>query len=411
MNTVVIAASNYWDGVAETPLGPVEILVRDGIIQEVGVTVSAPPDAQRIEIAEGMVMPGLIDCHVHITCRPEITANFWGMSAGYKALLGAQALNNHIMNGFTTVRDCGDMDIHGYTVRDVKMALAKGIIDGSRLIISGHMLSARGGHMDATPMLSPECHSWLNCLADGPDEIRRVVREEIKWGAEWIKFAPSGGFSTPSDDPVQITYNQEEMDTLVAAAAQLGRPVSAHVMGDEGVRMVALAGVRSLEHAVMAKKETYKIVEDKGAFIVPTTYAGLRSARFADDEEYWASSGMTPFAKMKVRKYRKELIDGAEYLANSNVKIAFGTDLGILSYSVNGAVEFAEMVMNGITPIRALRSATSVAAELLQRDELGVIAAGKAADIIAVPGNPFADISVMEKVSFVMKAGKIHKNA
>ncbi|MFA4849602.1 MAG: amidohydrolase family protein [Methanoregula sp.] len=410
MSIIVIRAGNVWDGVAEKPLGPQEILIEKGMITAMDKSIRAPAGAEVIDLRDRMVMPGLIDCHVHITLRPEMVGSFWSYSGGYKALLGAQALKSHLMNGFTTVRDCGDMDLHGYTVRDVKRAVEQGLIQGSRLINSGHMLSARSGHMDVTSLLSPDCNCWQNNLADGSEEIQKVVREEIKYGAEWIKFAASGGFATPSDDPVDVGYTREEMETLVTTATQYHRPVAAHLHGDDAVRMAVLAGVRSVEHGCMASKETLRLIEEKGIFLVPTQYGGVRTARFSDSEEFWESIGNNPYEKIKIRMYRDVLLENARNLATSTVKIAFGTDLGILPYNVNGALEFGEMVANGISPLRALRAATSVAAEMLMRPELGTLAPGKTADIIAVPGNPFEDITVMERVNFVMKAGTIYKS-
>lgn len=409
MTPRVIRAGAVWDGQSDALQGPREILVGQGAISDISDEVTVPEGADIIELPDQVVMPGLIDSHVHLTLRPEMIPNFWSYPPGYKALLGAEALKLHLMNGFTTVRDCGDMDPHGYIVRDVKMAVDRGIIQGSRVIPSGHMITARNGHADISTLLSADCHPWQNCLADGTDEIRRVVREEIRWGAEWVKFAASGGFSTPSDDPVDVGYSQEEMDCLVTTARQFRRPVAAHLHGDDAVRMAVLAGVRSVEHGLLASLDTLKLIENTGIFVVPTQYAGVRSARLADSEEYWESMGSNSYMKMKIRMYQDRLLENARNLAESKVKIAFGTDLGLLPYRLNGALEFREMAENGISPVRALRAATSVAADMLMRPELGVLAPGKAADLIAVPGNPFEDITVMEKVGFVMKAGTVYK--
>ena len=166
-----------------------------------------------------------------------------------------------------------------------------------------------------------------------------------------------------------------------------------------------LAGVRSVEHGSMVSAETLRLMEEKGVYIVPTQLMATRPARMADDEASWAALNAPPHMRMKMRKYRDELLNGARTVANSSVKIAFGTDLGIFSYRTNGAREFGEMVTNGIPPVRALRAATGMAAELLQRDDIGVLAPGRSADIVAMPGNPFKDITVTENVDFVMKGG------
>lgn len=407
MNPIVIRAGNVWDGIAEAPLGPREILVKGERIIALEQTVEEPAGAEVIDLPDRTVMPGFIDCHVHLTLRPELFGSFWSYSPSYKALLGAGALRTLLMNGFTTVRDCGDMDLHGFTVRDLKLASERGIISAPRLVCSGHMISSRGGHMNAMLSLSPDNQPWENCLADGRDEIRKVVRNEIKHGAEWVKYAASGGFSTAGDDPLQVTYSQEEMDALVATAHDFNRPVAAHVIGDEAVRRSVLAGVRSVEHGSMAGPETLAHMEERGTFLVPTQLMAVRPARLAGDEKLWAALNAPAPMHEKVLRYRDELLRGSERIAKSNVKLAFGTDLGLFSYQVNGAREFSEMVQNGIAPVRALQAATGTAAELLQCNDIGILAPGRYADIIAMPGDPFADITATERVDFVALAGRV----
>ncbi|EUA08828.1 amidohydrolase family protein [Mycobacterium xenopi 4042] len=243
--------------------------------------------------------------------------------------------------------------------------------------------------------------------ADGCDEIRTRVRQEIRAGADWIKFAATGGFASPSDDPGQATYSQEEMDVLVATAADLGVPVTPHSYGDEGIQRAVRAGVRSIEHGNLASADTLRMMEDAGVFLVPTQYAIVSGARRGEDDPVWAA--MPEYAKRKARKYRGALLDAAERVAASNVRIAFGTDAGMFPHQDNWR-EFPTMVSTGISPLRALQAATSVAAELLQLDDLGVIAEGKIADLIAMPGDPFTDIEVTGQVDLVMKEGVIYKD-
>src|ERR1700735_3588519 len=197
------------------------------------------------------------------------------------------------------------------------------------------------------------------------------------------------------------------MDVLVATARDLDIPVTPHSYGDEGIRRAVRAGVRSIEHGNLASAETLTMMRDAGVFIVPTQYIILSKARNGDDDPSVAA--LPEYARRKLTKYRGPLLDAAESLAASDVRIAFGTDAGMFPHHDNWR-EFPMMVSNGITPLRALRAATSAAAELLRLDDLGVIAEGKIADLIAMPGDPFADIYVTGQVDFVMKEGVIHKD-
>jgi imidazolonepropionase-like amidohydrolase len=315
-----------------------------------------------------------------------------------------------LRHGFTTVRDlgCGDVD---YPTIDLRNAVAAKLVVGPRMVVAPHLISARGGHGDFSGMVADEyqgcCRPLELAAADGGDEIRTRVRQQIRAGADWIKFAATGGFASPSDDPGDATYSQEEMDVLVATATDLGIPVTPHSYGDEGIRRAVHAGVRSIEHGNLASAETLRMMQDAGVFMVPTQYVILSKALHGKDDPNW--DNLPEYAQRKFAKYRGALLEAAEGLAASDVRIAFGSDAGMFAHDDNWR-EFPMMVSTGITPLRALRAATSVAAELLRLDDLGVIAEGKIADLIAMPGDPFTDIDVTGKVDFVMKDGVIYKD-
>jgi imidazolonepropionase-like amidohydrolase len=410
MPATLITGATVWDGVSAQS-APHQVLVVDGRIQRVAEAIEAPPDTAVVNLPGHTLTPGFIDCHTHVTLAPPVGLLMALDSSITKTLKSLPVLRALLMNGFTTVRDlgCGDID---YPTIDLRDAVAAGLVVGPRMVVAPHMISARGGHGDFSGMVADEyqdpCRPLELAAADGADEIRTRVRQQIRAGADWIKFGATGGFASPSDDPGHATYSQEEMDILVATATDLEIPVTPHSYGDEGIRRAVRAGVRSIEHGSLASADALRMMEDAEVFMVPTQYTILSKARGDESgDAVWAE--LPEHSRRKMEKYRGALLDAADGLAASDVRIAFGTDAGMFPHQDNWR-EFPMMVSTGITPLRALRAATSVAAELLRLDDLGVIAEGKIADLIAMPGDPFADINVTGQVDFVMKEGVIHKD-
>jgi imidazolonepropionase-like amidohydrolase len=408
-SATLITRANVWDGLS-AQAAPRQVLVADGRIQRIADAIDAPADARVLDLSGHTLTPGFIDCHTHVTLAPPVGLMQALDSSTAKTLKALPVLRALLSNGFTTVRDvgCGDVD---YPTVDLRNAVAAGLVVGPRMVVAPHIISARGGHGDFSGMVADEyqgcCRNLELASADGGDEIRTRVRQQIRAGADWIKFAATGGFASPSDDPGHATYSQVEMDVLVATARDLDIPVTPHGYGDEGIRRAVRAGVRSIEHGNLASAETLTMMQDAGVFMVPTQYVIVSKARDGDNDPNWFA--LPEHARRKFTKYRGALLDAAEGLAASDVRIAFGTDAGMFPHHENWR-EFPMMVSTGITPLRALRAATSVAADLLRLDDLGVIAEGKIADLIAMPGDPFTDIDVTGQVDFVMKDGVIYKD-
>lgn len=404
---VVILAGNYWDGLANAPQGYTEILVVEGKIAEIGKSVGRPEGAKIVDLSTTFVMPGFIDTHVHLTGGTKVLASLSSLNDAGLALAGVSACEKLLNNGFTTVREAGDFSIIAWVVTELKKAVESGDIKGPRIVNGGHMISAVGGHFDFGGMVRNGITMEQVSVAEGVTGLKRAVHNEARHGVDWIKFAGSGGFMSPSDGPEDLSYSQEEMNALVAAAKDLGKPVFVHAYGDEAVRRAVVAGVRSVEHGSLSSVPTLEMLAQKGIYLVPTQLAVVANAR--ETAKGNIDMSLPEFTREKNIKYAGRLLESAGNIAKSNVKLALGTDLGTYDFTVNGAKEFSEMVLNGITPLRALKAGTSVAAEMLDLNT-GSIVVGKRADLVAMPGNPFEDISVTEKVNFVMKDGVVYRN-
>lgn len=394
---VLLVADRLWDGVVDRPVRGARVLVRDGRVAEVGRHVTAPADAEVVELPGHTLLPGLIDCHVHVLGEDLNTA-----SVAEQTLRAIPPLRTLLANGFTTVRDLGGSDQP--ITSALRDAVADGVVPGPRMVVAPNILSSRGSHGDKEPELTNRFGVEVGAVADGTAEVVRRVREQARAGADWIKFAASGGFSSAVDGPTHVGYSQTEMDALVATATDLGLPCAVHAFNDEAVRRAVRAGVRSVEHAGLVGKETLDLLVRHGVTLVPTLHCVEHYLDRLDDEEFWA--GKLATTRDKFREHADQLRVTAALIAESDVVLAYGTDVGLFPYEESWK-EFPALVRKGVEPIRALRAATSVAADLLDRPDLGRVEPGATADLVAVPGDPFQDIEVTGQVDFVMQAGAI----
>jgi imidazolonepropionase-like amidohydrolase len=398
--TVVIRAGHVLDVRTGKMLTGQTIIVQGDKIVSVGGDAQVPAGATVIDLRNATVLPGLIDAHTHITFNPNFGYSALGISIPREALTGARNAKITLEAGFTTIRNVG---AHGFTDVALRDAVNAGDVPGPRMLVSGPALSITGGHCDSN-LLPYEFHATNAGVADGVEAVQHKTREIIKYGADLIKVCATGGVLSHGDNPQASQYTLEEMKAIVADAHRLGRKVAAHAHGAEGIRWASMAGVDSIEHGSYMDDAAIAEMKKNGTYLVPTLY--LMDWFYENAEKIGTPADLIAKAKDVMPAARKNV---ARAFA-AGVKVGFGTDAAVYPHGLN-AHEFAVMVKLGLTPLQAIQSATINDADLLGwSDKVGTIEAGKWADIIAVDGDPLADVTTLERVRFVMKGGEVVKN-
>jgi len=401
--TIALVAAHLIDGHSNEVRHDLAVLIEDDRIVAIGDVQIIPADARVIDLGSATILPGLIDSHVHPLIREDdYQTDHLRESSAAKALRGLKAVQDSLYAGWTSLRIVGDDDVF-YAPVEIRRAIDRGLFVGPRLAVAPHYLSITGGGGDIN-FFSPEQPLIADGLiVDGVDEVRKAIREEIKYGGDWIKLLVTGAFMSAGDDPKDVHFSPEELEVAVAEANRLGVPVMAHAHSAEGVKQAVRAGVRSIEHGTFIDAEGVRLMVEHGTYLVPTIYIGDFYINERTDAE--AQEKMVELSK----RYRDEFLANIGAAIRAGVKVAVGSDFGGYDPLIN-AREFASLVEAGMTPMQSIQAGTRVGAELLQwEDRVGTIEAGKLADIIAVAGNPLEDLSELERVIFVMKGGAVVK--
>jgi imidazolonepropionase-like amidohydrolase len=411
MSAILFTNACVFDGVGPDLLKGAQVLVAEGVIQEVSdKALKAPADCETLDLAGRTLMPGLIDAHVHIWATDLDIVKLITRRTEYLAAFAYRSLAAMLDRGFTTVRDAGGTDL-GYV-----QALQDGLAPGPRLLHAGRILTQTGGHGDFRRPGDFSCACELRegggtrlaHVVDSPDEVRKAVREELRQGAHQIKIMGSGGVASPSDPIDRLQFSDAEIRTAVEEATRHGAYVMAHCHPARAIQRCAELGVRSIEHATLIDQDAADAVAAAGAFVVPTL------ATIWALLEDGAKLGLPPVSQEKLKQVSGGVLQGLQVMRRSDLKVGFGTDLLGAQQDRQGS-EFA-LRAQVFSPIEILRQATSLNAELLQmEDRIGRVAPGFAADLICVEGDPLEDIACLGQgganVPVILQGGRFHKRA
>src|SRR5881296_2081679 len=404
---VLIKAGRLIDPKAGTVLANQAILVEGDRIKEVGpasaVAGHAPAGARVIDLSGATVLPGLIDCHTHVTSDPgDYYQQLFRQSPIDQAVVAHVFAKRTLEAGFTTIRNVGADEFVDVALRN---AIDRGDVAGPRMQVSTMPLSATGGHGDVNGFSPYLRFEQASGIANGVDEIRSKIRWEIKYGADLIKVLASAGVLSEEESVGAPQYTQEELNAVVQEAAMWGKKVAAHAHGAEAIKRAVRAGVASVEHGSLIDDEGIRLMKEHGTYLVADIY---------NDDYIIAEYTRLGFPQKIIEKERlvgRQQRENFKKAVQAGVKIAYGTDAGVYPHGWN-AKQFAHMVRWGTTPLQAIQAATVNAADLLGwRDLVGALEPGKFADVIGVMGDPLQDVTVLEHVGFVMKGGQVVKDS
>jgi len=407
---VYIHAGHLFDATSDNVRDNVVILVVGDRIQSVGPaqTAEIPRGSTVIDLSHATVLPGLIDCHVHLDSRADRYDEIYRFkdtpfSAAFAAVVHARKT---LEAGFTSVRDVGSLP---FLAVDLRNSINDGLVPGPRIVASGPPISITGGHGDLnnySPQtrvsMFPEERDFQ--IADGVDQVRHVVRAQVKYGVDVIKILATGGVLSKGDSPGAPQFTPEELKAAADEAHMAGRKIAAHAHGTQGIKNAILAGIDSIEHASLIDDEGIRLAKERGVYLVMDIY----------NDDYILGKAIE-FGLPKENVEKEKMVgrlqrENFEKAVKAGAKMAFGTDAGVYPHGDN-AKQFYYMVKYGMTPAQAIRAATSSAADLIGRaKDVGTVEAGKYADLIAVTANPFEDVRALENVGFVMKGGVVYKD-
>ncbi|HKE08011.1 MAG TPA: amidohydrolase family protein [Candidatus Acidoferrum sp.] len=407
----VLKAARLFDGKSNSVVSPGVVVVTGGKISAVGATAAMPPGAQVIDFGDATLLPGFIDAHTHLTFPysddyKQARLDTLQKTTAEQALDASVNARVTLMAGFTTVRDVGSSN---YLDVGLRNGIRNGDVPGPRMLVTVHALGSTGGHCDHTDGYREGIFGHetgpLEGVINGPDQARYAVRLDHKYGADMIKVCASGGVLSPTDDVDTPQLTQEELNAIVDEAHALRRKTAAHAHGAEAAKRAIRAGIDSIEHGSFLDDEALDMMKQRSTYLVPTLMAVQGLQEKMDRGVY-----MPPAIEAKARAAIAAIHATFQRAMAKGVKIGLGTDAGVYPHGRN-AEEFHQMVDLGMKPIDALKAGTSSDAELLGlADKIGMLEAGKFADIVAVPGDPTQNIRQTEHVFFVMKEGVIFRN-